>query len=100
MDMERYHAEEDNAMQVSQPIRRITADSLVRQVVECYPQTILVFARHGLNCVGCYISPYHTIADSAREYALSLEPLLDDLNRAVAPGDPRESSRPAGRHDG
>lgn len=87
-------------MQVIQPIRGITADSLVRQVVERYPQTILIFARHGLNCAGCCISPYHTIADSAREYGLSLEPLLDDLNRAVAPGDPRESPRLAGRHNG
>ncbi|MGQ9599565.1 MAG: DUF1858 domain-containing protein [Anaerolineae bacterium] len=71
-------------MQVSQPMEQITADSLVQQVVERYPQTIFIFARHGLNCVGCYISPYHTIADTAREYALSLGPLLDDLNRAVA----------------
>jgi hybrid cluster-associated redox disulfide protein len=66
--------------------RRITADSLVHDIVEDHPQTIVVFAHHGLNCVGCYISPFHTIADSAREYALDVEPLLVDLNRAVAAG--------------
>ena len=61
----------------------IRADSLVKEVVECHPQTIPVFARHGLQCVGCLISGFHTIGDSAREYALKLEPLLSDLNRAV-----------------
>jgi hybrid cluster-associated redox disulfide protein len=62
----------------------ITADSLVQEVVERHPQAISVFSRHGLQCVGCYISPFHTIADTAREYALHLEPLLGDLNGAIA----------------
>lgn len=61
----------------------ITAECLVEEIVERHPQTIVVFARHGLQCVGCYISPFHTIADSAREYAMALEPLLLDLNQAV-----------------
>jgi hybrid cluster-associated redox disulfide protein len=64
----------------------ITAGCLVHEVVERHPQVIAVFQRHGLRCVGCYISNYHTIADSAREYALDVEPLLNDLNRAVLAG--------------
>ena len=65
---------------------QITADSLVQEVVERHPQTVLVFARHGLQCVGCYIAPYHTIADSAREYAMALDPLLGDLNQVAITG--------------
>jgi hybrid cluster-associated redox disulfide protein len=61
----------------------ITADCLVCQVVERHPQTILIFAHYGLQCVGCYISPFHTIADSAREHAIALAPLLGDLNQAI-----------------
>lgn len=63
----------------------ITADCLVQDVVEHHPQTILIFARHGLQCVGCYVSPFHTIADSAREYTMAIELLLHDLNQAIAP---------------
>jgi hybrid cluster-associated redox disulfide protein len=61
----------------------ITADSLVQEVVERYPQTILVFVRHRLQCVGCDISPFHTIADSAYQHAVNIEPLLGDLNKVV-----------------
>jgi hybrid cluster-associated redox disulfide protein len=61
----------------------ITAKSVVRDVVEEYPQTIPVFVRHGMSCAGCYISPFHTVADSAREHDLCIEPLLGDLNRAL-----------------
>ena len=64
----------------------ITGDSLVKEVVESHPQTIAVFVRHGLNCVGCYIAPFHTITDTAREYALRIEPLLSELNNAVNSG--------------
>ena len=63
----------------------ITADCLVQDVVEHHPQTILTFAHLGLQCVGCYISPFHTIADSAREYAMALDLLLTDLNQAISP---------------
>ena len=62
----------------------ITADCLVQDVVERHPQTIAVFAQHGLQCVGCYISPYHTLNDTAREYAMNIEPLLGELNRVIA----------------
>jgi len=62
----------------------ITADSLVQDVVERHPQAIAIFARRGLQCAGCYISPFHTLADSAREYAMALDALLMELNQAVA----------------
>jgi hybrid cluster-associated redox disulfide protein len=70
-------------MSSEQAIAGVSADCLVQEVIERYPQTIVVFVRHGLQCAGCYISPFHTIGDSAREYAVPLEPLLVDLNRAV-----------------
>ena len=61
----------------------ISADCIVQGVIDRYPQTIMVFARHGLQCVGCYIAPFHTIADSAREHTVPLEILVADLNRAL-----------------
>lgn len=64
-------------------IQPITAESLVKDVVERHPQTVLVFVRHRLQCVGCDISPYHTIADSAREHAVNIEPLLGELNQVL-----------------
>lgn len=67
----------------------IDADSLVEEVVKDHPETVLVFVRHGLQCVGCSMSPFHTIADSAREHAVALDPLLGALNGA-SPG-PRAS---------
>ncbi len=68
---------------MTQPKEPITAESLVQRIVEEYPQAILVFARYGMSCAGCYIAPYHTLADSAREHHLGVEPLVSDLNQAL-----------------
>lgn len=67
--------------------RRFTADTLVCDVVASHPQTVLVFVRRGLHCPGCYIAPFHTLADTAREYRIPIAPLLRELNQAAA-GDP------------
>lgn len=70
-------------MSVAQMPEHITADCIVQGLIDRYPQTIVVFARHGMQCVGCYIAPFHTVADSAREHAVTLESFLDHLNRAL-----------------
>jgi hybrid cluster-associated redox disulfide protein len=67
----------------AQSVQPITADWLVKDVITRHPQTITVFGRHRVQCVGCYISSFHTIADTAREYAVNIEPLLSDLNRTI-----------------
>lgn len=71
-------------MNIARSAEQITSECLVQDVVERHPETIVIFNRHGLQCVGCYISPFHTIADSAREYSMALDRLLRDLNQTIA----------------
>ncbi|MFN2220341.1 MAG: DUF1858 domain-containing protein [Anaerolineae bacterium] len=70
-------------MEITRTSEAISAGCIVQGVIEQHPQTIIVFARHGLQCVGCYIAPFHTIDDSAREHAVPLELLLAELNQSV-----------------
>ena len=73
------------ALSAMHAIEHITADSLVQAVIERYPHAVVIFARHGLPCAGCYISPFHPVADSAREYGVALGPLLRELNETLTP---------------
>lgn len=63
--------------------QKITAEMITKEVVTRYPQTIKVFFRHGMQCTGCYICGFHSIAESAKQWGVELEPLLNDLNTAV-----------------
>jgi hybrid cluster-associated redox disulfide protein len=58
----------------------LTLDMVIKQVVEKYPDTIRVFARHGLGCVTCSLAAFDTIERGARKHKIDPEPLLTDLN--------------------
>lgn len=70
-------------MTVKSISQRITAEMSIDEVVTKYPQTIKVFFHHGMQCTGCYICGFHSIAESARQCGVELEPLLNDLNDVV-----------------
>lgn len=64
-------------------IDQLTPHTLILDIVENYPQTIAVFNELNMACPGCRISPYHTIADSAREYGIQLDALIHALDRVL-----------------
>jgi hybrid cluster-associated redox disulfide protein len=74
-------------MMTAKPVsQRITAEVGINEVVTKYPQTIKVFFRHGMQCTGCYISGFHSIAEGAKQWGVELESLLNDLNDVIIEG--------------
>lgn len=61
----------------------ITQDLAVDDIMRRWPGTMAVFVRHRMSCVGCAISPFHTVVDAAREYDLPVEQLLAELVAAA-----------------
>ena len=55
------------------------------QVMATWPRTIEVFLRHRMLCVGCVVTPFHTIADACAEYHLCEEEFRDQLRKAAGP---------------
>jgi len=51
-----------------------------------WPQTVPVFVRHRMLCVGCLVSPFHTVMDACTEYDLDEETFLAELMQAADPG--------------
>jgi hybrid cluster-associated redox disulfide protein len=65
----------------------ITSDMSVDDVLSAYPQTAAVFVAHAMACVGCMLSPFHSLAEAARTYHLELDTFLDELRNNIAPKD-------------
>lgn len=63
--------------------RPITANMRIEEVLERYPQTLLVFHRYGLSCGDCHVSRYESIGQGAQVHALDILTLLDELNLAA-----------------
>jgi hybrid cluster-associated redox disulfide protein len=61
----------------------ITAETKVDEMTQRYPATAVLLMKTGVQCVGCWISRYHTVADVAKEWNLNLGRLLRHLNEFI-----------------
>lgn len=64
--------------------KMITKGMRIGEVVRKYPQTIEVFLRHGLMCVGCHAAQFEDIEQGARAHGIEVDRLMKALNQAVA----------------
>jgi hybrid cluster-associated redox disulfide protein len=64
----------------------ISRDMAIGQIVQDYPETIQVFLRHGLMCIGCAVARFENLEQGARAHGIDVEVLLKDLNAAVDGG--------------
>lgn len=63
---------------------KITKDMNLAQVVRNHPDTIPVFLRHGLMCVGCAAARFESIEQGALAHGIDVEALVNALNEALA----------------
>jgi len=62
----------------------ITADMKIGDVVNRHPETIQVFLRHGLACVGCAVAQFENIRQGATAHGINVDMLIKDLNETTA----------------
>ncbi|MFA8386353.1 MAG: DUF1858 domain-containing protein [Pelagibaca sp.] len=68
------------------PPRLNDPDLLLADMMTYWPETIAVFTRHKMLCVGCLVSPFHTLLDACAEYHLNEDDLREELRAAITSG--------------
>ena len=63
----------------------ITKDMPIGEIVQKYPQTVRVFLKHGLMCVGCAAARFENLEQGAVAHGINVDALLQDLNSAAEP---------------
>ena len=71
----------------------ISPELTVRETLETYPQTQLVFTANQTACVGCSMSRFCNLKDVANFYNLQLEPLLSQIKGSVHQQKPRSKEQ-------
>lgn len=61
----------------------ITATMSITEIVQKFPQTIEVFNRYGMHCLGCMASRFENLEQGALAHGIDVAAFLKDLN-AVA----------------
>jgi len=61
----------------------ITKDMPIADIVQRFPQTVRVFLRHGLMCVGCAAARFENLEQGATAHGIDVDALVKDLNDSV-----------------
>ena len=61
----------------------ITKDMAIGEAVAKYPNTVPVFLRNGLHCIGCAVANYESIEQGASGHGIDADKLLKELNAAA-----------------
>lgn len=62
---------------------KITAKSNIMEVVQKHPETIEVFVKHGMHCIGCVAANFENIEEGCSAHGIDAKKLVSDLNKAV-----------------
>jgi hybrid cluster-associated redox disulfide protein len=62
---------------------QLVADLTVAEVMDRWPQTVPVYFRYRMACVGCPIAPFETLAEVATIYGLDLSCFLNELEQNI-----------------
>ena len=61
----------------------VHAEMTIPEIVERFPATVAVFARHGLQVEGYRAIEHESLFATARVHQLPLQPLLAELSKAA-----------------
>ncbi len=61
----------------------LTPPTSLKELVSRHPETIPVFLRHRMACVGCFMSGFDTLEEAVANYALSWEAFTVELQAAI-----------------
>ncbi len=59
----------------------ITKENTIEEVVTKYPESVMVFMKHGLHCIGCHVSAFESVEEGAMAHGIDVDALVADLNK-------------------
>lgn len=63
---------------------KITKDMGIIDIVQQYPETLQVFQKYGLGCIGCAAARFENLEAGAKVHGIDVDDFIADLNAAVA----------------
>lgn len=61
----------------------INEDMNIKEVIDKYPETLSVFAKYNMGCIGCIAASFEKISDIAAVHGVDVKTFVKDLNAAI-----------------
>ena len=64
-------------------MQKITKEIGLIEIVQQYPQTIEVFQKYGLGCIGCAAARFENLEAGAKVHGIDPDKMVEDLNAVI-----------------
>ena len=61
----------------------ITKEMGIIEVVQQYPQTLEIFQKYGLGCIGCAAARFENLEAGAKVHGIDVDAFIADLNASI-----------------
>ncbi len=62
---------------------KITKDMNIIEIVQKYPQSLEVFAKYGLGCIGCAAARFENLEAGAKVHGFDPDEMVAEINKAI-----------------
>ena len=62
---------------------KVTKEMNILEIVQKYPQSIEVFQKYGLGCVGCAAARFENLEAGARVHGFDPDQMVEDINSVI-----------------
>ncbi len=63
---------------------KVTKEMSIIDVVQQYPESLEVFAKYGLGCIGCAAARFENLEAGAKVHGIDPDTLVTDINEAIS----------------
>jgi hybrid cluster-associated redox disulfide protein len=61
----------------------ISEDMTIKEVIDNYPETAMVFMKYNIGCIGCLAASFEKVKEIATVHGIDIKALVKDLNLAI-----------------
>ena len=62
---------------------KVTKDMGIIEIVQNHPESLEVFAKYGLGCIGCAAARFENLEAGAKVHGVSAEQMVQEINDLI-----------------
>lgn len=63
---------------------KVTKEMSIIEVVQNHPESLEIFAKHGLGCIGCAAARFENLEAGAKVHGIDPDKLVEEINEAIS----------------
>ena len=63
--------------------QKISKDMNIMDIVEACPESVIIFQKYGLGCIGCAAARFENLEAGAKVHGFDPDEMVDEINKLI-----------------